>query len=194
MHNKNNTENRRHTRAGGIALFGNLHVMVAAALLAALSIVLGKYLAFNIGETLRISFENLPVLMAGVFFGPAVGAMVGAVADLVGCFMVGYAINPVITLGSALVGAVSGAIAMYAFPRRAGWRATWRVFIPVMAAHTVGSMFVKTLGMMLYYGTPAEIFFVRIPLYIVIGFLEGYIIMLLFKNKTFAGELGRIIK
>ena len=180
-------------RLGGIALFGNLHVLVIAALLSALSIILGKYLAINLSETVRLSFENLPVIMAGLFFGPVIGGTVGVVSDIVGCFMVGYALNPVITAGAALIGAVSGAIGAYAFGGRPGWRGTWRVFIPVFASHVIGSMCVKTLGMMLYYGTPAAILFVRVPLYIVISILEGYIMLLLFNNKAFAGELNKII-
>ena len=189
---KKQTPNVRH-RIGGIALFGNLRVMVTAALLSAFSIVLGKYLAINVTDSIRISFENLPIVMAGVFFGPIVGGIVGAVADLVGCFLVGYAVNPVITLGAALIGVISGTVSTYAFPKKEGWRGTWRIFIPVMLSHIICSMGIKTLGMMLYFGTPAEIFYVRVPLYIVIGILESYIIMLLFRNKTFIGELNRII-
>lgn len=189
---KKQTPDTRH-RIGGIALFGNLRVMVTAALLSAFSIVLGKYLAINVTDSIRISFENLPIVMAGVFFGPIVGGIVGAVADLVGCFLVGYAVNPVITLGAALIGVISGTVSAYAFPKKEGWRGTWRIFIPVMLSHIICSMGIKTLGMMMYFGTPAEIFYVRVPLYIVIGILESYIIMLLFRNKTFIGELNRII-
>ena len=185
-------KNKR-SRLGGIALFGNLHVLVIAALLSALSIILGKYLAINLSETVRLSFENLPVIMAGLFFGPVIGGTVGAVSDIVGCFMVGYALNPVITAGAALIGVVSGAVGAFAFRGTPGWRGTWRVFIPVFASHAVGSMCVKTLGMMLYYGTPAAILFVRVPLYIVISILEGYAMLLLFNNKAFTGELYRII-
>ena len=193
MKNQTNTDKQSRLRAGGIALFGNLHVMVISALLSALSIVLGKYLAINLGESVRISFENLPVLMAGIFFGPVIGGVVGAVSDIVGCFMVGYALNPIITAGAALIGIVSGAIGMYGFKSHADWRRTPRIFVPVMLAHVVGSMCVKTIGMMVYFGTPAAILFVRVPLYIVIGILEGYVVMLLFNNKTFTGELNRII-
>ena len=193
MDSQNKTGNASPMRAGGIALFGNLHVMVIAALLAALSIVLGKYLAINLSESVRLSFENLPLIMAGLFFGPMIGGVVGAVADLVGCVLVGYAINPIITAGAVLIGLTSGLVGMVAFPHKEGRWGTPRVFLPVYAAHIVGSMVVKTVGMMVYYGTPAEIFYVRVPLYLAIGLLEGYLIMLLFKNKAFIGELNRII-
>jgi hypothetical protein len=44
-----------------------------------------------------------------------------------------------------------------------------------------------------YYGTPPAIFFVRILLYLAIGLLEGYLLMLLFRSKTFVGELKNIM-
>ncbi len=180
-------------RGGGFTLFGNLRVMVCAALLSALSIVLGKYLAINLSDSVRISFENLPILMAGLSFGPAVGVAVGVVADLLGCLMVGYTINPLITLGAALIGAVSGLFSCLAFPRCPHPWGTWRVWIPTLASHAVGSVLVKTIGMMVYYGTPAQIFYIRIPLYLGVGLAEGYLMMLLFGNSSFQHELTRII-
>ena len=61
-----------------------LRVTVALSLMVAISIVCGKYLAFSVGEFLRFSFENLPIILSGILFGPAAGALVGIVADLVG--------------------------------------------------------------------------------------------------------------
>ena len=180
-------------RSGGLALFGNLRVMVIAALLAALSIVLGKYLAINLSQTVRISFENLSIILAGLLFGPLIGGVVGAVADLVGCVLVGYAINPIITAGAVLIGVIAGVVGMGITARGAEKLGTWRILLPVCAAHIVGSMVVKTIGMMVYYGTPAEIFYVRVPLYLAIALAEGYLMMLLFRSKTFTGELHRII-
>lgn len=79
----NNKQENKRSLIGhaGIALFGNIRVMAVAALLTALSIVLGKYLAVNVTDSLRISFENLPILMAGLFFGPLIGGVVGAAAE-----------------------------------------------------------------------------------------------------------------
>lgn len=63
--------------------FGSIQVLIMMALFIALSIVLGKQLSFTAGP-FRISFENLTVLMAGIFFGPLAGLTVGACADLIG--------------------------------------------------------------------------------------------------------------
>ena len=144
-------------------------------------------------ETVRISFENLSIILAGLLFGPLIGGVVGAVADLVGCVLVGYAINPIITAGAVLIGVISGVVGLCITARGAEKLGTWRIFVPVCAAHIVGSMAVKTIGMMVYYGTPAEIFYVRVPLYFAIALAEGYLMLLLFRSKTFTGELHRII-
>ena len=189
----NDQKNKSRPEHAGIALFGNSRVMAIAALLTALSIVLGKYLAINVTDSLRISFENLPIIMAGLFFGPLIGGVVGAAADIIGCFMVGFSMNPIITLGACLIGVISGTIGMYAFPKKENWRATPRVFLPVALAHIICSMGIKSLGMIVYFGTPWEILILRVPIYVFTGIAEGYLIMLLFRNRNFSGLLSRII-
>ena len=170
-----------------------LRLLCAAALLAALSIVLGKYLAIPLGDSVRISFENLPVLMAGVFLGPVTGCIVGVVADILGCLLVGYTINPIITVGAALIGALSGLI--MAFFRKNHPRLTVpSVCLAVAVAHIMGSMIVKSIGLAVYYATPMPILLLRIPTYIVIGLLESTILCLLARNKLFTGELDRLLR
>ena len=86
----------------------SLKITVALAMLAAISIICGKYLAIPGGEVMRFSLESMPIILSGMAFGPVAGIAVGAVADLVGCFMVGYTVNPLVTLGAASIGAISG--------------------------------------------------------------------------------------
>ena len=173
---------------GGLRLFCSTRVLVISGLFIAMSIALGKLLAFNVTPFIRISFENLTILMAGIFFGPLVGAAVGAGADIIGCIIVGYSINPVITLGAASIGLVSGLV----FRRDpAGEPALWTL-AAVGAAHVIGSMIIKSIGLRVYYGYPVEWLLWRIPTYIGIGILEFYIIRLLMSNKAFAGQLEKV--
>ena len=72
---------RQTAKTGTRSSFGSIQVLIMMALFIALSIVLGKQLSFTAGP-FRISFENLTVLMAGIFFGPLAGLTVGACADL----------------------------------------------------------------------------------------------------------------
>lgn len=182
--------NKNNTAVGSLKLFGNARVMVISALFIAMSIVLGKLLAFNIGVNIRISFENLPLLMAGIFFGPFVGAAVGAGADLIGCLLVGYAVNPIITLGAASIGFCAGVVSMLPFQKNAFAKTAFSIG----TAHVVGSMLLKSIGLYVYYHTPINVLMLRIPLYIGIGTLEFYIIYLLLKNKSFSEQLEKVCR
>ncbi|MBE6693582.1 MAG: folate family ECF transporter S component [Ruminococcaceae bacterium] len=176
------------------ALFGSLYGLVLSANLAALSIVLGKYLAINVDQYIRISFENLPIIVGGFFFGPIVGAVIGAVADLIGCVLVGYAINPIITCGAAAVGAVAGIVGWLIFRNQSTRaRRTAAAFVATAAAHVLGSMIIKSIGMYVYYGHTIEVLWVRIPLYICIATAEGGLMAVLASSRVFMRERDRVI-
>lgn len=170
--------------AQSLRLFGSARGLTLSALFIALSIVLGKYLAFTMGP-FRVSFENLTVLLSGILFGPLGGLVVGAAADLVGCLLVGYAINPVVTLGAACVGACCGL----------GWQLfhrlhpTVRLALSVLLGHGIGSMLIKSIGLHLYFGFPLSVLWLRIPLYLMTGALEGYFLYLLLRRQVF-GKRG----
>ena len=175
-------------------LFGGLRTLALSALLAALSIVLGKYAAINIGDSFRISLENLPILLAGVFMGPVAGGLVGCVADLVGCVLVGYAINPIITLGAVLVGVASGLMARYVLPVEKNGRCVpWRLVVAVFVAHVLGSMILKSFGLWVYFGTPLLSLLWRVPIYLVTGTLECAVLIALSRSRIFMGELTKIV-
>lgn len=164
-------------------------LLCVSAFLSALSIVLGKYLAINLGDTIRLSFENLPILFAGLYFGPVIGLSVGVVADLLGCVMVGYSINPVITLGAALIGLVSGILGKVLKP------GFFRVFLSVTLSHILGSIFVKTLGLYWYFKMP---FFptlgMRSITYLIIAICEISILYFLAKSNALNQETKKMIK
>ena len=86
----------------------NTKTIIRLALFAAISIILGKYLQIPIGDSIRISFENLSIILAGYLYGPFAGALCGAVADLLGCLFKGYAINPLITFAAIVIGTCAG--------------------------------------------------------------------------------------
>jgi len=177
MKEKNKKTNRR------VAVFGTLRIMTISALLCAMSIILGKYLAIRGGEVLRFSFENLPILLAGMMFGPLVGAAVGVVADLVGCLLVGYAINPIVTLGAALIGITSGLTYFLTQKLPLGVRVT----VSVTAAHLLGSVLVKTLGLAAFYAMPIGVLLLwRLLNYAIVGALEVFLCAVILKNRALA--------
>ena len=164
-----------------VAAFGTLRIMTLCALLCAMSIVLGKYLAIRGGEVLRFSFENLPILLSGMMFGPLVGAIVGVIADLLGCLLVGYAINPVVTLGAALIGLCGGAL----YRLLARLPLGVRVSASVALAHLLGSVLVKTLGLAAFYDMPlGALMLWRLLNYAIVGTLEVILCYAVLKNRA----------
>lgn len=168
-----------------------LKIVAALALLSALSIIAGKYLAIPGGEVLRFSFENLPIIFAGMAFGPVGGALVGAVADLVGCVLVGYAINPVVTAGAVSIGVLSGAVSLVF--KKLSLPLSLRCVASVTLAHAVGSVVIKTIGLAVFYSMPIYVLMLwRLLNYLIVGSVEGVIIYILFKNKLVSGQLASL--
>ena len=170
-----------------------LKITVSLAMLAAISIVLGKYLAISVGEVLRFSFENLPVILAAVAFGPAAGALVGAVADLVGCLLVGYTINPLITLGGVCIGITSGI--SYRILGKSSLPFWLKIAISVALSHLLGSVVVKTFGLAQWYNMPFLILMLwRLLNYVIVGALEGALVFILMKNKLISREIASLTR
>lgn len=126
-------------------------VLAAAGVLIAMNIVLTRFVAIPIGNTMRITVGATPVFLAGLWFGPAVGGICGGISDLIGCILQGYAINPLITLTSVSAGVISGLMSRCVFRGKLNY---WRILIMVLLHGLIGSMGFTTLGLHLYYGTP----------------------------------------
>ena len=168
--------------------------MVFAALLSALSIVCGKYLAFNMGDIMRFSFENLPIIFAGIAFGPIVGAAVGVVSDLLGCVLVGYAIIPLITVGAGSIGFISG---LFWFIPKTKSKLMHIVYfsLTVFLAHFIGSVIIKSFGLSAFYDMPIIILMLwRLLNYVIVGSVEGVLLYHLLRNKMLSHEINKIMK
>ena len=165
----------------------NVKVLTTAAMLGALSVVIGIFCKnfLNFGNGLfRVTFENFPIILSGILFGPAVGAAVGIVSDMVSYFLStqSFAISPIVTLGAALVGAVSGTVSNYVIKKRGALR----VVISTLAAHVVGSLIVKTFGIYTYYSMSyGMLLLYRIPTYAAIIAIESFFLCLIFRHKAF---------
>ncbi len=94
--------------------FMNTRSLVTISLMTTLSIVLARILGLLIPiaglPALKINFSGIPLILTGIFFGPAAGFMAGAVADIIGYMInpMGGAFFPGFTLTTALTGAIPG--------------------------------------------------------------------------------------
>ena len=85
----------------------SVKTLVFMALLVAIQLVLSRVLVIDLG-VYRITLGTIATILAGLWMGPVAGGVEGAVADIIGCFMKGYGINPLITLSAIIWGVVAG--------------------------------------------------------------------------------------
>ena len=137
----------------------SVRTLTAMALLIAMSIVFSRVLSISTGFV-RFNLGSLPVLLAGILFGPWAGFVVGMVADIIGGVLAGYAINPLITLGAASIGLVGGL--GWQKLSRSAHRATG-LWCSVLAAHFVGSMVINSLALHIFYGYAWAVLATRHP-------------------------------
>ena len=178
-------------------VFGSLQGLCFAGILAAMSIILGKFLQIPnpFQDFIRISFENLPIIIAGFSLGPIAGALVGTVADLIGCVLYGYSINPIITVGAASVGLVAGFISNYIIKKPL----LLKVIVSTATSHIVGSVLIKSAGLAAWYLSKYELGYWefvawRLLNYALISIAECVIIYLLLRNSAFQGQIERMSK
>ncbi len=82
--------------------------LVYCAVFAALSVVLKSLFGLMPNESTRFSIDSVPVILAGILFGPLAGALVGFSADFVGCMFSAYGYNPIFCIPSILYGLIPG--------------------------------------------------------------------------------------
>lgn len=122
------------------------------AMLIALQIVLSKFLMLQLTDSIRLSIDSVPILLAGIWFGPIAGGIVGALADLLGTvlFPTAGAYFPLLTVAFFLIGAVSGLLSLAMRNRPAALRA----IVCVIPAELIGSFLFKSFALSTLFGIP----------------------------------------
>ncbi len=132
-------------------IFSTRNMILMAALIA-MQIILARFLSIQASDILRISFESVPVILAGMWLGPLSGAIVALIADVLGTIIHGYGIwFPPIALGPILVGVISGLSTKYVFRSDlSSTRESWKVVATVLVAGIVNSFLVGTVTTTMY--------------------------------------------
>lgn len=81
------------------------------ALLTAISVVFARLFGMMPNASSRYSIEAVPIFLAGLFFGPVAGGMVGFSADFIGCLFSAYGYNPIFCIPPVLYGVFGGLFA-----------------------------------------------------------------------------------
>ena len=175
------------------SLFVNIRVLCTVALLTACATAIAYICkSFTITPYLRVTFENLPLILAGYLFGPWAGLVAGLASDFLNT-LVTYGLgqlNPIITLGAGVVGFTAGAVSRWILPKKG----TVQLAVSVAAAHVMGNMIVKSIGLMIYFSYSFLLVLPRIPLYICIGIIEFFFLYVLLRNKGVNKMLGAICR
>lgn len=107
----------RMTFSEAAAVLKKPKVLAGCAMLAALSVIFARLIIPMPNAFTRFSIEAIPILIAGVLFGPIAGGAVGFVADLVGCLFSGYGYNPLFCIPPILYGVLPGLLRFLALNR-----------------------------------------------------------------------------
>ena len=175
-----------------IPIFKSITGLCFAAILTAMSFILGKFLQIPnpFQSFVRISFENLPIFISAFTLGPIAAALIGITADLIGCVLYGYSIIPLITLGGGAVGLISGFIGKFLIPKNL----LIKIPAAVFSAHFVGSVVIKSAGLLDFFGGGyIELAAWRLLTYLLVGLAECVILYLLFKNRAFTKQIEKMI-
>ena len=86
-------------------------------MLAALSLVLDRFLGIRVTEQISVNLSYVPIMLAGYVFGPLWGGLVGAVGDILCTLLVPQgAYHPGFTFCNFMIGFLAGTV-IYLFPR-----------------------------------------------------------------------------
>lgn len=126
--------------------------LVLLASLAALQVVFSKFLMIQATPSVRFSVDSTPIILAGLWYGPVAGALVGALADMLGTilFPTAGAWYPPLTAAYVLIGLLPGLIGRYIVKKRT----LPAVAGIVVVTEAVASLIVKSLALSSLRGIP----------------------------------------
>lgn len=123
----------------------NLKTITTAAMMAALSIILERFLPITPPSNMmdiRITLSNIPIILTSALVSPIAGALCGIVSDLIGCFISGYAPFPLLTLAPLVMGLLPGIVL-----GKKGSYPFIKVLFAVVITHILASVLITTFGL-----------------------------------------------
>jgi ECF transporter S component (folate family) len=132
-----------------------LRALIVLALFTAIGAALKAFVSLDLFfgsiKISDISLAALPVMMAGIYYGPLAGGLVGFVSEMLSYFLMpaGGAYNPAFSAVMALSGVIAGLF--YLKTQRSGWT---RTIIMVVVSEMICSGALTTLLVHAFYGVP----------------------------------------
>lgn len=151
-----------------------LRFITVNAMMIALSVVIGiickNYFTFNVYY--RITFENFPIIVIGLLFGPVSAGIAAVIADFISCICSGGGFNPIISLGACTVGLISGCFKNAV----RGERPSLYTAAAVALSHLVGQVAIKSVAKIIMFGMPLYGIAIGAGVSVIVGIIEFIII------------------
>lgn len=158
----------------------NTKTLVLISLFAAASIILARFFVIWLTSSSRISFGNIPVILAGLLFGPLAGAFTGAIADVLGAVLfspLGW--YPPITIPAVLAGVIPALLKPLLLKKSS----LVRIYSVIGLSNLITEVFIKTWLLSGLYGTGFfELLPIRVPLILLVTVIEGLSVYILYKR------------
>ena len=125
------------------------------ALLTAISTIMNTLTMTVPGSGIAISFTYIPNFLAGYFFGPGAGFIVGVIGDVLGCIIWPKgAWLPLLTLSAGLMGAIPGLVRYLPLKQR------WQILISYLSVYVICSAGINTFTLWRAYAATKKTFWV----------------------------------
>ena len=170
------------------------YALTVCALLTALSVVLARLLTIIPSEVSRFSLEAVPILLAGLLFGPLPGALTGFAADFIGCLFSPYGYNPIFCVPPILYGLCAGFFRPW-LTRRCSPLRLAAAFLPAVV---LGSILYQSFALAMIYGggAKAAYFLTRLAArsvqFAITGCIDALLVWLLMRRNALSPVRRRI--
>lgn len=157
----------------------NTRTIVLMGLMAAINIILARFLSLQLSDSIRITFGNIPLILTGVLLGPIPAVCVALVGDFVGCvFFSAYSWFPPIALAPMIIGGWSGI-----FRKQMLRGDFWRVLLVCISGTVIASILYNTYCLSILYGTGFWVLLVaRTPVQLLISVVNAAVCHILLKS------------
>jgi len=158
-------------------------MLVSMALLAALEVVLARFIVPMPNPTMRFSIEAVPIIVGGFLFGPVPGMLIGFVGDFVGTLFSGYGYNPAFAVPPVMIGLCAGLMRPILY-KKVSYLRILAAFFPAVVLF---SMLWQSYWLSFFYGTRTFLGFLgmRAIQFAITSVVNAAVIFGLFKSRVF---------
>lgn len=165
-----------------------LYQITSCAMLTALSIIFERIITITPPSNtmdIRITFANVPIILAGLFVSPLMGGVCGVVSDLIGCIISGYAPFPILTAAPFVTGLVPSLVFKASGLEKrqnTGFLTNSAVLaFAVLVSHILSSALITTYGLSVMRGVDfVPMFVTRIPSMVIGVAIDAVLICVLY--------------